>query len=202
MSLRLLVLPEVGEDRPRVHVGDGVVGIEPQRLGVMSHRVLVPPLFIADDAHVEVCQIARVCPMGQRMGRTEFPCRDRVRHWFRVMAVRPRSAPRPIEIDPDGTPGCHREDMSPEPAKTGRRQHDRAQRGHVAIAIRGKLVADPNDARVGRQDHQVTQPGRQQSGPAPAQQKQAGGDRQRGEDAQAERESEPIQISAATGKRR
>ena len=74
--------------------------------------------------------------------------------------------------DPDGTRTPPR-DHPPEPAKTGGRQHDRAQHGHVAIAIGGNLVGEPNDARVGCQDNQVTQPGRQQSGPAPAQEKQA-----------------------------
>ena len=90
--------------------------------------------------------------------------------------------------------GRGREEISPEPAKTGGRQHDPAQHGHVAVAIRGDLVADPNDARVGRQDHQVTQPGRQQSRPAPAQEKQADAHRQRREDAQHERGCEPIHL--------
>ncbi len=62
--------------------------------------------------------------------------------------------------DPDGARTPPRR-YAPELPKKGGSYHDRAQHGHVTIAIRGHHVAEPNEAQVGRQDHQVTEPCRQ-----------------------------------------
>ncbi len=143
-------------------------GIEPQRLVVMSRRLLVSSLGLEGDAQVVVCQIARVCPMGESIGPQAFRVEP-------GPALVPRQGGQPQEHSeasrdhPDGGGRTPARRHPPEPAETGGRHHHAAQHSHVSIAIRGKLLVDPNDARVRRQDHQVTRPGRQQPRPAPAQ---------------------------------
>ncbi len=114
MSHRLVVLPLGIKSVAKVVVYFVVVGFESKRLGVMSLGGLI--LFLGSEGGTRLlCAKGLSFAPWARAWAHRVSELSQVRHWFRVMAVRPRSAPRPIAMIPMAAPRRHRDDIRQSP---------------------------------------------------------------------------------------
>ena len=165
LSLGFLEMPLLEQDHSQVFVCQGMVGIEPKGLVKLSLCLVEPPVLEEVAPQAEVCHGAATAPMAQDVGPEGLRCppglalgpgqEDQDQEHAEARRRQPHGG------RPDAARDC------PIRQRTGGHQHHPTDHGDVAVPIRGDLSADPDQAQVGCQDHQITQPDRQQPGPAP-----------------------------------